>query len=46
MKKIPLTEIKSNHKGRVVEVLGGTNAQSRLMNMGVYKGREVPARTV
>jgi Fe2+ transport system protein FeoA len=33
--------MKANHKGKVVEILGGVNLQNRLMNMGIYKGREV-----
>lgn len=41
MKKISLAQMKAGRKGRVAEVLGGVNLQDRLMNMGVYKGREV-----
>ncbi|MDD5428725.1 MAG: FeoA family protein [Candidatus Omnitrophica bacterium] len=41
MKKISLVQLKPKHKGRVAEILGGANLQSRLMNMGIYKGREV-----
>lgn len=41
MKKIPLTQLKANHKGKVAEILGGTNLQDKLMNLGVYKGKEV-----
>jgi len=41
MKKISLAQMKANHKGRIVEILGGSNLLSRLMNMGVYKGKEV-----
>ena len=40
-KKISLIHIKANRKGRVVEISGGGNLQSKLMNMGVYKGKEV-----
>ena len=40
-KKISLIQIKANHKGKVVEILGGGNLQNKLMNMGVYKGKEV-----
>jgi len=39
--KISLVNIKANHKGKVMEIIGGTNLQERLMNMGVYKGKEV-----
>ena len=41
MKKIPLTQIKPNRKGRVVEILGSANLQNKFMNMGLYKGKEV-----
>ena len=40
-KKISLIHIKANRKGRVVEISGGGNLQDKLMNMGVYKGKEV-----
>lgn len=41
IKKVSLVHCKANHKGKVIEVQGGANLQDRLMNMGVYKGREV-----
>ncbi len=41
MRKVSLAHIKANHKGRVMEILGGGNLQNKLMNMGVYKGKEV-----
>jgi Fe2+ transport system protein FeoA len=41
MKKISLAQMKANQKGKVVEISGGANLQNRLMNMGIYKGREV-----
>ena len=41
MKQTSLIQLKANRRGRVSEVLGGANLQNRLMNMGVYKGREV-----
>jgi Fe2+ transport system protein FeoA len=40
-KKIYLTQLKANHKGKIAEVTGGGNLHNKLMNMGVYKGREV-----
>lgn len=40
-KKISLAQARANHKGRIVEILGGQNIQNRLMNMGVYKGKEL-----
>ena len=39
--KISLIQLKENRKAKVTEILGGQNMQSRLMNMGVYKGKEV-----
>lgn len=41
MKKTSLVNIKANRKCRVSEIAGGTNLQSRLMNMGIYKGKEL-----
>lgn len=41
MKKISLVHLKPKHKGRIAEILGGSNLQVKLMNMGVYKGKEV-----
>jgi len=41
MKRVALTHVKANRKGRVVEITGGTNLHQRLMSMGVYKGKEV-----
>ena len=41
MKTISLEKMKANHKGKVVEILGGVNLQNRLMNMGIYKGKEI-----
>ena len=41
MKKISLIQLKADHKGKVIDILSGTNLQDRLMNMGVYKGKEI-----
>lgn len=41
MKRASLIQLKPNHKGKVSEILGGTNLQNRLMNMGVYAGKEI-----
>lgn len=41
MKKILLTHLKSNHRGRIAEISGGRNLNDKLMNMGIYKGKEV-----
>ena len=40
-KKVSLIQVKANRKGRIVEISGGGNLQDKLMNMGVYKGKEV-----
>ena len=41
MKKISLIHLKPNCKGKIAEISGGTNLQARLMQMGMYKGREI-----
>ena len=41
MKRISLLHLKADHKGKVVDISGSENLQNKLMNMGVYKGREV-----
>ncbi|MDD4908476.1 MAG: FeoA family protein [Candidatus Omnitrophica bacterium] len=41
MKKVSLIDLKADHKGKVLEISGGTNLQDRLMNLGVYKGKEI-----
>lgn len=41
MKKISLIQLKANHKGKVVEVLGGANLHKKLMHMGIFKGKEI-----
>lgn len=41
MKKISLTHLKANHKGKIADITGGGNLQNRLANMGLFKGREV-----
>jgi len=41
MKRISLVRIKASSKGKVLEIIGGTNLQDKLMNMGVYKGKEI-----
>jgi len=41
MKRASLTQLKANHKGKILEISGGTGLQNKLMNMGIYKGREV-----
>lgn len=41
MKKTSLVHVLPGHKGKVVEILGTSNLEDKLMNMGVYKGKEV-----
>lgn len=40
-KKVSLVQIKADQKYMVTEILGGENLQNKLMNMGIYKGKEV-----
>jgi len=41
MKKISLVQIKANEKVKILEILGGSNLESKLLSMGVYKGKHV-----
>ena len=41
MKKISLAHMKAHKKGRIVEISGGANLESRLSSMGIYLGKEV-----
>lgn len=41
MKKTSLVQIKPNEKARILEILGGSNLESKLLSMGVYKGKSV-----
>ncbi|MFH1191431.1 MAG: FeoA family protein [Candidatus Omnitrophota bacterium] len=41
MKKISLVQIKANEKVKILEILGGSNLESKLLSMGVYKGKSV-----
>ncbi len=41
MKKISLAQLKSNHKGKIVEILGGSNLAAKLESMGLYEGKEI-----
>ncbi len=41
MKKISLVQIKANEKVKILEILGGSNLESKLLSMGVYKGKQV-----
>ncbi len=41
MKKISLAQIKPDEKVKILEILGGSNLESKLLSMGVYKGKLV-----
>ena len=41
MKKISLTQLKSDHKGKIVEILGGSGLETKLESMGLYKGKDI-----
>ncbi|MDP2906299.1 MAG: FeoA domain-containing protein [Candidatus Omnitrophota bacterium] len=41
MKKISLIHLKAGHKGKVIDITGGSNLAARLMSMGLYKGKEL-----
>lgn len=41
MKRISLIRLKPGRKGKVIEVLGGTNLHNKLMHMGIFKGKEI-----
>jgi ferrous iron transport protein A len=41
MKKVSLAQMKENQKGKVVEISGGSAIKDRMMNMGLYPGREI-----
>lgn len=41
MKKLSLTKMKTNQRGKVVEILGGSRFQNKLLSMGIYEGKEI-----
>ena len=41
MKKISLVQIKANERVKILEIIGGSNLESKLLSMGVYKGKPV-----
>ena len=41
MKKVSLVQAKANEPVKILGVLGGSNLEHRLLNMGVYTGKEV-----
>jgi Fe2+ transport system protein FeoA len=41
MKKISLLQIKPNEKVKILEILGGSNLESKLLSMGVYKDKPI-----
>ena len=41
MKEVSLAHLKPGSKARVLDILGGSSLRSKLMNMGLYSGREI-----
>lgn len=41
MKKMSLIQLKSDHKVRIAEILGGSGLRNKLESMGIYKGKEI-----
>ena len=41
MEKVSLVQLEVKQKSKIIEILGGANLQRKLMNMGVYKGKEL-----
>jgi len=41
LKRISLVQLKSDHKGKIVEILGGSNLKTKLESMGLYEGKEI-----
>jgi len=41
MRKVSLVHLRPGHKGRVLEILGGSGLKNRLMSMGLYSGKEI-----
>ncbi len=41
MKKIPLTQVKTNQKVKVAEITGGGQLRDKLMSLGIYTGIEI-----
>jgi len=41
MKNISLAQLKAGHKVKISEISGGRGLENRLMNMGLYKNKEV-----
>ncbi len=41
MKEVSLAQLKAGHKAKVLDILGGKGLENKLMNMGVYKDKEI-----
>ncbi|MCM8780949.1 MAG: ferrous iron transport protein A [Candidatus Omnitrophica bacterium] len=41
MKRLPLTQMKTGQKGKVVAINAGLDLQNRLLSQGIYVGREI-----
>ena len=40
-KTLSLAQLKAGNKAKIFDILGGGNLESKLMNMGIYKNKEV-----
>ena len=40
-KVVSLAQLKAGNKAKVLNILGGGSLESKLMNMGIYKDKEV-----
>lgn len=38
---VSLAQLKAGNKAKILDILGGSSLASKLMNMGIYKGKEV-----
>ncbi len=41
MKSITLIQLKPDNKAMIIEITAGVNLKNKLMNMGIFKGKEV-----
>lgn len=40
-KNISLVQLKAGSKARIIDILGGGSLENKLMNMGIYKNKEI-----
>jgi len=41
MRNITLAQLKGNQKAKIADILGGRGVTSKLMSLGIYKGKEI-----